>query len=111
MQMPGTILIKKCELACLFKSAEPSTIADIHYLFPIPVPKRALLRIGPDVRTLHLEPTGVPKTRTARGSRAIHGLDRLYPPPWVHSMPSRSEERRVGKECVSTCRFRWSPCH
>src|SRR3546814_6267247 len=77
MQMPGTILIKKCELACLFKSAEPSTIADIHYLFPIPVPKRALLRIGPDVRTLHLEPTGVPKTRTARGSRAIHGLDRL----------------------------------
>src|SRR3546814_16512510 len=22
---------------------------------------------------------------------------------------SRSEERRVGKECVSTCRFRWSP--
>src|SRR3546814_13151423 len=23
----------------------------------------------------------------------------------------RSEERRVGKECVSTCRARWSPCH
>src|SRR3546814_11046711 len=23
----------------------------------------------------------------------------------------RSEERRVGKECVSTCRSRWSPCH
>src|SRR3546814_3929293 len=27
-----------------------------------------------------------------------------YPPP-------RSEERRVGKECVSTCRSRWSPYH
>src|SRR3546814_14577614 len=26
--------------------------------------------------------------------------------PW-----QRSEERRVGKECVSTCRSRWSPCH
>src|SRR3546814_2826807 len=25
--------------------------------------------------------------------------------------PPRSEERRVGKECVSTCRARWSPCH
>src|SRR3546814_4973979 len=25
--------------------------------------------------------------------------------PW----PERSEERRVGKECVSTCRSRWSP--
>src|SRR3546814_15050602 len=23
----------------------------------------------------------------------------------------RSEERRVGKECVSPCRFRWSPYH
>src|SRR3546814_15826612 len=24
---------------------------------------------------------------------------------------SRSDERRVGKECVSTCRSRWSPYH
>src|SRR3546814_18412711 len=26
-------------------------------------------------------------------------------------VPLRSEERRVGKECVSTCRSRWSPYH
>src|SRR3546814_7029842 len=26
-------------------------------------------------------------------------------------VPARSEERRVGKECVSTCRSRWSPYH
>src|SRR3546814_13845348 len=26
--------------------------------------------------------------------------------PWSR----RSEERRVGKECVSTCRYRWPPC-
>src|SRR3546814_11569921 len=26
-------------------------------------------------------------------------------------MAERSEERRVGKECVSTCRSRWSPYH
>src|SRR3546814_12134656 len=25
--------------------------------------------------------------------------------------PQRSEERRVGKECVSTCQSRWSPYH
>src|SRR3546814_16007778 len=25
--------------------------------------------------------------------------------------PERAEERRVGKECVSTCRSRWSPYH
>src|SRR3546814_15918517 len=26
-------------------------------------------------------------------------------------LPCRSEERRVGKECVSRCRSRWSPYH
>src|SRR3546814_7946957 len=26
-------------------------------------------------------------------------------------LDSRSEERRVGKECVGTCRSRWSPYH
>src|SRR3546814_14168338 len=41
---------------------------------------------------------------------------------WIMGQPSRvsgvggryskrSEERRVGKECVSTCRSRWSPDH
>src|SRR3546814_18030540 len=29
----------------------------------------------------------------------------------VHRVEERSEERRVGKECVSTCRSRWSPYH
>src|SRR3546814_3333287 len=28
-----------------------------------------------------------------------------------HARFQRSEERRVGKECVSTCRSRWSPFH
>src|SRR3546814_12930147 len=27
----------------------------------------------------------------------------------LHQIEVRSEERRVGKECVSTCRSRWSP--
>src|SRR3546814_20459945 len=29
----------------------------------------------------------------------------------AYHMAKRSEERRVGKECVSTCRSRWSPYH
>src|SRR3546814_15890618 len=33
--------------------------------------------------------------------------DRLPRLPLIES----SEERRVGKECVSTCRYRWSPSH
>src|SRR3546814_9524395 len=30
---------------------------------------------------------------------------------YVETGEIRSEERRVGKECVSTCRSRWSPYH
>src|SRR3546814_18591240 len=45
--------------------------------------------------------------------------ERLAPykyPRWIEfvdELPktARSEERRVGKECVSTCRSRWSPYH
>src|SRR3546814_7352938 len=45
---------------------------------------------------------------------AVAGRRRWGPQP--NAMPSigedrRSEERRVGKECVSTCRSRWSPSH
>src|SRR3546814_11580119 len=40
------------------------------------------------------------------------GFDRYS---YSHARPppgqKRSEERRVGKECVSTCRSRWSPSH
>src|SRR3546814_3844866 len=43
---------------------------------------------------------------------------RVFQKPAAASTPtalslsaSRSEERRVGKECVSTCRSRWSPYH
>src|SRR3546814_11511414 len=30
---------------------------------------------------------------------------------WFEGLGKRSEARRVGKECVSTCRSRWSPYH
>src|SRR3546814_15766488 len=43
----------------------------------------------------------------------IHVIDLTQ--AWVRSITirssRRSEERRVGKECVSTCRSRWSPYH
>src|SRR3546814_15675366 len=29
----------------------------------------------------------------------------------ARAIGERSEERRLGKECVSTCRSRWSPSH
>src|SRR3546814_16820170 len=42
------------------------------------------------------------------GDSSVRPLSRRRPVlPWL----GRSEERRVGKECVSTCRSRWSPYH
>src|SRR3546814_14326808 len=42
--------------------------------------------------------------RFVPSSVLVTGFDIIF--FWV-----RSEERRVGKECVSTCRSRWSPYH
>src|SRR3546814_1114838 len=47
-----------------------------------------------------------------RVEEGIVGTDagsRAGRPPGIGSRGWRSEERRVGKECVSTCRSRWSP--
>src|SRR3546814_13225052 len=38
-------------------------------------------------------------------------LRELHVTVHIITVDRRSEERRVGKECVSTCRSRWSPCH
>src|SRR3546814_18844980 len=43
-------------------------------------------------------------------SRPRHSNDPLYL-GHLRNSEGRSEERRVGKECVSTCRSRWSPYH
>src|SRR3546814_18284191 len=42
------------------------------------------------------------RLRVADDGEDAHSADELK---------KRSEERRVGKECVSTCRSRWSPYH
>src|SRR3546814_11263010 len=39
-----------------------------------------------------------------------HGISFTFVPE-PFKVLRRSEERRVGKECVSTCRSRWSPYH
>src|SRR3546814_12365077 len=41
---------------------------------------------------------------------AFYSLDML-PAAWRTVTLFRSDERRVGQECVSTCRSRWSPYH
>src|SRR3546814_5074705 len=40
---------------------------------------------------------------------AVERLDTVAGEARFHVLGHRSEERRVGKECVGTCRSRWSP--
>ena len=35
----------------------------------------------------------------------------IYRSNWMQIVVHRSEERRVGKECIAWCRSRWSPYH
>src|SRR3546814_14429870 len=54
------------------------------------------------------------QVRRRNGARRWSLLRDLSDPElWVerYHSPTRSDERRVGKECVSTCRSRWSPYH
>src|SRR3546814_7987564 len=49
------------------------------------------------------------RRRGAAGRASGHQGLRFPCPRPSRSSADRSEERRVGKECVSTCRSRWSP--
>ena len=57
------------------------------------------------VRTTHRNPLAALAIRNAL--RIVDGLGFYL----VGVLVARSEERRVGKECVSLCRSRWSPYH
>src|SRR3546814_8152300 len=46
------------------------------------------------------------------GSKLVVLVAATWQALWLAAAATRrSEERRVGKECVSTCRSRWSPYH
>src|SRR3546814_15532705 len=68
----------------------------------------------------HCEGIAVALAEDVNGNRGIKLIKAhagsFLPPPWGRSAglrqaPRRTEERRVGKECVSTCRSRGSPYH
>src|SRR3546814_9669602 len=69
-----------------------------------PLCERLVFLRRPDTLQLALSTNG--SAQTTRGHTTINltakGSD---------GNPVRSEERRVGKECVRTCRSRWSPSH
>ena len=53
--------------------------------------------------------TALPPPSAAAPVRAQERPPLAYTP--AHLAEKRSEERRVGKECTSWCRSRWSPYH
>src|SRR3546814_19084809 len=68
----------------------------------------------PETRSLNMEATTVAiVTGASRGLGQALALGLLQPGTRLMTVARshRSEERRVGKEWVSTCRSRWSPCH
>src|SRR3546814_19396055 len=72
-------------------------------------------RSGADARQIENLETGKRQTLARHGRLLfVHARQpALYPISTGSPQPryGRSEERRVGKECVSTCRSRWSPEH
>src|SRR3546814_20765063 len=63
------------------------------------------IRVGADVLEEYLELAG---GNLSAALAKYSGNARNYASA---VLKERSEERRVGKECVSTCRSRWSPYH
>src|SRR3546814_19580081 len=88
--------------------AAPHIIVSDELRSPSPQPG---VRAFPDAAvTLH----GYKVRTEARGLKdwpAIMAVASAFPGAISSPSLTRSEERRVGKECVSTCRSRWSPYH
>src|SRR3546814_19306557 len=62
----------------------------------------------PGVLDVMLRPGGAGEAPIVLDGGGVQGVERDALS--LHLL-RRSEERRVGKECVSTCRSRWSPYH
>src|SRR3546814_11856657 len=97
-------------------STRTDTLFPYTTLFRAHLEQLARLRLDPARRVDHHH------RRIDRGQRAIGVLRKVLMPRRVEQVEGdsvllerhhrrRSEERRVGKECVSTCSYRWSPYH
>src|SRR3546814_15833019 len=67
-----------------------------------------------DVSIIKIYENNIPQFLQQNDLQGNYGLRRVARPVvqktiWLDQDRSRSEERRVGKECVNTCRSRWSP--
>src|SRR3546814_18083053 len=68
--------------------------------------------LSSEVCSIYLVREGLLELFATRGLKqeAVH-VPRMAMGEGLVGMIARSAERRVGKECVSTCRSRWDPSH
>src|SRR3546814_10984085 len=78
-----------------------------------PTRQNSELQITPPARSLASTKREGPLFDQARSfpkvQEPVRAIGPENPTPRVRAQGMRSEERRVGKECVRTCRSRWSP--
>src|SRR3546814_15081885 len=93
-------------------SFERSTYADVPQRFEAGTPNIAGV-VGLDAAIRYVLDVGLEAIAAHEHVLLDLGTQELLSLPGVRLIgtAARSEERRVGKECVSTCRSRWSPDH
>src|SRR3546814_13026042 len=93
-------------------------VFDPHMIGPEPAPVGRLALIGKvahDDANRHAARGGGMREQRLPSPTALKAWSKSALTSSASSSPtdrrSRTEERRVGKECVSTCSYRWSLCH
>src|SRR3546814_20718934 len=81
-----------------------ATAADLSKCYKVPAEMVAVTATAPGSVARNPEELADKLARFAAAESAKHGVEF-----GSHAITSRSEERRVGKGCVSTCRSRSSP--
>src|SRR3546814_14517057 len=100
-----------CPYAALFRSGVRPHIA-----------RRIAVEAGKPIENVAGQAEQYVERRRGPGVEIIEADEAVQPVAFVEQLEflaqllvaidgRRSEERRVGKECVSTCRSRWSPDH
>src|SRR3546814_19725394 len=100
----------------LFRSTDPSTTSFSPFTWRLRSEGGLDVAVGVAPAPLRGHALKIRSSKTARTFAAAQlatldpGRSRLS---WATARDDgqRSDERRVGEECVSTCRYRWSPYH
>src|SRR3546814_14825258 len=108
IEAPAVIFHSQDALMAAFKAGEleKDFVAVVRFQGPQAIGMPELHKLTPPLGVLQDRGFRVALVTDGRMSGASGKV-----PAAIHVTPERSEERRVGKECVSTSRSRWSPYH